>query len=168
MGWVPWYHKSSLIAKTVAFVSQTLSTAQIHLWRREHSSVSRLWSGGALTCNFACALSSELTKLCFIVSKGCPSPKGLNSDMLPYYQIHQLKMDNQYLNAIHGCHLCQLSDKISKLCPGQTVAIDIVGTSETATTYCRFVIALIDSNSKWPEVVIFMSAVFSRHGIHWA
>lgn len=94
-------------------------------------------------------------------------------------------MDNQVLNAISTCYLCQLNDKTSKTCPGplqpvplpggpwQKSAINIVGSFETATPDCRFAITIIDYYSKWPEVafvrdittgtvLIFMS-VFSHH-----
>ncbi len=59
--------------------------------------------------------------------------------------------------------------------PWEKVSVDIVGPFEMATWDCRFMITLIDYNSKWPEVVFtssittqnvikFLTSVFSRFG----
>ncbi|KAL1263297.1 hypothetical protein QQF64_006036 [Cirrhinus molitorella] len=94
-------------------------------------------------------------------------------------------MDKQVETAVKACVTSQLHDKsaVTHTMPLQPVpyptdawekmAIDIMGPFDTAPSDCRFVVALVDYYSKWPEiafvsrpttqaVIQFLSTVFSR------
>ncbi|KAK3562894.1 hypothetical protein QTP86_011131 [Hemibagrus guttatus] len=137
-------------------------------------------------------LQDKIKKTEFDITDGWPpSPKGLNADLLPYYQLRlELSVKDNFV--FQGSRLIAPAALRSTLVsiaheghqgepvplpdgPWQKLAMDIVGSFDTAASDCRFPITLIDYYSKWPEVsfahtvttsavVSFLSSVFSSHG----